>query len=169
MENASEALIVEFAQYNLWANLELLKACEGLSEAQLQTSEPGAFGTIRDTLMHLIGSEGYYLFLLSGQKVEAPFGRGDRPSVAEIRRYAEHVCPLLADVMVHTRLDDKVSEEDNGKVYTYKAAVVLIEVINHGVEHRTNVTTILAQLGITAPGIDGWGYLSSHQEHLGIR
>ena len=70
MENASEALIVEFAQYNLWANLELLKACEGLSEAQLQTSEPGAFGTIRDTLMHLIGSEGYYLFLLSGQKVD---------------------------------------------------------------------------------------------------
>jgi uncharacterized damage-inducible protein DinB len=152
MENASEALIVEFAQYNLWANLELLKACEGLSEAQLQTSAPGAFGTIRDTLMHLIGSEEYYLFLLSGQKVPAPFGRGDHPSVAEIRRYAEHV-----------------SEEDNGQVYTYKAVVVLIEVINHGVEHRTNVTTILAQLGITTPGIDGWGYLSSHQEHLGIR
>ena len=47
--------------------------------------------------------------------------------------------------------------------------MVLIEVINHGVEHRTNVTTILAQLGIKAPGIDGWGYLSSHQDHLGIR
>ena len=168
MEPMSDTLMAEFARYNLWANLELLKACEGLSEEQLQTSEPGAFGAIRETLMHLIGSEGYYLFLLSGQKIPAPFSRGDHPSVAEIRRYAEQVCPLLADVMTHTQLDATVREEDNGQVYTYKAVAVLIQAINHGVEHRTNVTTILAQMGVKTPGIDGWGYLSSHQERLGV-
>jgi uncharacterized damage-inducible protein DinB len=169
METTSDALIAEFARYNLWANLELLKACEGLSEDQLQASAPGTFGTIRDTLMHLAGSEGYYLFLLSGQKIVAPFKKGDRPSVAEIRHYAEHVGSILADVMVHTSLDAPVREEDDGQVYTYKAVVVLIQVINHGVEHRTNVTTILAQLGVKTPGIDGWGYLNAHLDRLGIR
>ncbi|HEY3342795.1 MAG TPA: DinB family protein [Anaerolineae bacterium] len=168
MDSASEALIVEFAGYNYWANLELLKACEGLSEAQLQTSAPGTFGTIRDTLAHLIRSEAYFLFLLTGREVPSPYGQKDSPSVADIRRYVETVGPILADVMIHTNLDDTVREKDNGQVYTYKAVVVLIQVINHGVEHRTNVTTILAQLGVETPGIDGWGYLRAHQDRLGI-
>jgi uncharacterized damage-inducible protein DinB len=36
--------------------------------------------------------------------------------------------------------------------------LILIQAINHGTEHRSQVATILTQLGIQPPGMDGWTY-----------
>lgn len=55
-----------------------------------------------------------------------------------------------------------VHEEENGFTVDYQARALFIQVINHGIEHRTNVTTILSGLGLAAPEVDGWGYLFSH-------
>jgi len=35
------------------------------------------------------------------------------------------------------------------------------QIMNHGVEHRTNITTILNQGLQTPPDVDGWGYLAA--------
>jgi uncharacterized damage-inducible protein DinB len=55
-----ETTFVEFIRYNNWANQQILKACQKLSEEQLATSTPGAYGMIRDTLEHKIRAEAYY-------------------------------------------------------------------------------------------------------------
>jgi uncharacterized damage-inducible protein DinB len=39
---------------------------------------------------------------------------------------------------------------------------VYIQIINHGVEHRTNITTMLNQGLQKPPGVDGWGYLEAY-------
>jgi uncharacterized damage-inducible protein DinB len=55
-----------------------------------------------------------------------------------------------------------VHEEEGDNFIDYQARLLFIQVINHGIEHRTNITTILSGLGLPAPEVDGWGYLVSH-------
>jgi hypothetical protein len=43
----------------------------------------------------------------------------------------------------------------------------LIQVLDHGVEHRTNITTIMAQYGIKTPEIDGWEYMRLNPDRMG--
>ena len=53
--------IADFFRYNLWANWCLLDACAPLSDAQLDATVRGTYGSVRDTLMHLFDSEEHYV------------------------------------------------------------------------------------------------------------
>jgi uncharacterized damage-inducible protein DinB len=35
----------------------------------------------------------------------------------------------------------------------------LLQAINHGTEHRSQIATTLTQLGVEPPEMDGWGYI----------
>jgi uncharacterized damage-inducible protein DinB len=37
-------------------------------------------------------------------------------------------------------------------------SLFLLQAINHATEHRSQVATILTQLGLTPPEMDGWAY-----------
>ncbi len=37
-------------------------------------------------------------------------------------------------------------------------SLLLLQAINHGTEHRSQVATILSQLGVQAPEMDGWTF-----------
>jgi uncharacterized damage-inducible protein DinB len=47
-------------KYNLWANLRLLDSCAHLSDAHLDVTTKGTFGSVREILMHLFASEEGY-------------------------------------------------------------------------------------------------------------
>ncbi len=47
-----------------------------------------------------------------------------------------------------------------------KHEAVFIPIINHVVEPRTNITTILSAEQYTPPAVDGWGYLSAHLDRF---
>jgi uncharacterized damage-inducible protein DinB len=57
----------DFFKYNLWANLCLLDVCAQLSDAQLDATMIGTFGTVRETLMHMFGAEEGYARTLTGK------------------------------------------------------------------------------------------------------
>src|SRR6185503_4932910 len=50
-------LIDDFYRQNAWANLQLIEVCSALNDEQLDASAPGSYGSIRDTLVHLVGAE----------------------------------------------------------------------------------------------------------------
>ena len=56
--------------HHVWATLRLMDACSQLSDEQLQTSLPGTYGSILDTMRHLVGSDAGYLNRLSGGRHE---------------------------------------------------------------------------------------------------
>jgi len=45
-----------------------------------------------------------------------------------------------------------------GKRYRYPKSFFLLHAIEHGVEHRTQVTMTMASLGLETPDLDGWAY-----------
>lgn len=168
MDTSSESTFLEFILYNNWANQQVLQACQKLSEEQLAAVIPGAYGTIRDTLEHLIRSEGYYLTLLTGSRPQPLFKWGTRPDFSEMAAYAAQIGNALVEMAQRTPPTDQVVEEDQGQLFHYQALAVFIQIINHGIEHRTNITTILNQGLLSPTDVDGWGYLSAHPDRFGI-
>lgn len=158
----------EFLRYNRWANLALFDLCCQLSPEILASTQPGGYGSIYETLRHIVRGEVRYYWLLTGQRLNPPFSWEQQPSVAEMRAFAEQVSSALIEVAgQYADPERMVSEvEENGEVVHYSALTLLIQIVNHGVEHRTNITCILAAQGIQTPEIDGWGYTAANPERM---
>jgi uncharacterized damage-inducible protein DinB len=156
MESHPEA--VEFVRYHAWANLRLLESCQDLSADQLAASTPGTFGTIYDTLVHIVRADVSYTLRLTGKAPEPPFKWDDNPDVSELRYYAG----LIGDALI-----EAVRQQWQGQTTAYKALALMIQIVNHGIEHRTQVTTMLSQIGLTPPEIDGWSYMWANMDRLG--
>lgn len=147
-------------RYNLWANLRLLDACSHLSDTQLDApAEKGSFGTVRQTLMHLFtAEEGYARH--HNFTTEAPTPRladiSTFPGFDELRRRAQRSGEELIAVAERGDLS-RILSLDAG---TYEAPViiVLIQAVNHGIDHRSQIATLLSQHGIDLPDLDGWAY-----------
>lgn len=80
--------LVELFRHNLWANLRLIDACRGLSDAQLDAAPAGGvFGAVRATLRHIVVNEERYLKSLLGQPLDGSSGPPAAiPSLDELRR-----------------------------------------------------------------------------------
>jgi uncharacterized damage-inducible protein DinB len=74
----------------------------------------------------------------------------------ELRRRAEWSGKELIAI---TELRDlgKILSLDEG-TYEASVVVVLIQAVNHGIDHRSQIATLLSQQGIELPRLDGWGY-----------
>jgi uncharacterized damage-inducible protein DinB len=166
MNALPETTLAEFIRYNNWANQQMLEVCQKLNDDQLAATMPGAYGTIRDTLEHIIEGEAFYVELLTGKRPQPPFQWEASPGLAEMRDFATQVGNALVEAINHVRPTDRVLEEDQGNKFHYQALAVFIQIINHGIEHRTNITTILSAAQHTPPGVDGWGYLSAHLDRF---
>jgi uncharacterized damage-inducible protein DinB len=169
METQPEPTLVELIRYNNWANAQVFAACQKLTEEQLAASTPGAYGPIYTTLMHIIRSEANYINRLTGEGPQPPFRWEDKPALDNMIAFSSTVAGALLDVVQRVSPDDIVHEEEDGNTIDYKASLLFIQVIDHGIEHRTNITTILSGMGLPAIEVDGWGYLFSHPDRFALK
>ena len=152
--------LIELFRHNLWANEKLLDACEQLDEAQMGVSVPGVYGTIRDTLHHLFAAETRYIAMIRSEPrpedldEEKPY-----PGLAELRRYARLTGDELSSLAERATPDQRLKGATRrGVAYDLPVSIPLAQAINHGTEHRANITTVMAALGLDAPVLDLWQY-----------
>jgi uncharacterized damage-inducible protein DinB len=169
MNMQPEPTLVELIRYNNWANGKVFAACRTLSEEQLAASAPGVYGSIHATLGHIIAAEADYINRLTGEGPQPPFRWEDRPGLDDIFAFSSIVASALLDAVQRVPPDHIVHEEEDGNTMDYKASLLFIQVINHGIEHRTNITTIISGLDLPAPEVDGWGYLFTHPEPFALK
>jgi len=151
-----ETALVTMFRHNLWANLGLIDACAMLDEAQLAATAVGTYGTIYDTLHHLVRAEQGYLQHLTGDSPVARMRREGKPDLATLRENARLLGQGLMAVAAGASPSTMAySVEDDGQ-WALPAGVVLTQVINHATEHRAHIMTILTQIGIQPPELDGW-------------
>src|SRR5437868_3953998 len=62
----------ELYRHKTWATLRLIEFCQRLPSAQLDATVAGTFGTIRETLRHLVSAEEGYFTLITGEKLSDP-------------------------------------------------------------------------------------------------
>src|ERR1044072_6685287 len=61
-------LLDDAFKHHAWANDRILEACARLTDEQLATPEPGTYGPILATLRHLIGSDNWYLWVITEER-----------------------------------------------------------------------------------------------------
>jgi uncharacterized damage-inducible protein DinB len=145
--------------HHVWATLTLLDTCRDLTPEQLATTVPGTYGSIIDTLRHLVGADASYLELLSGGRSVA-LEHEERAGIPELRAVMAQNGPtwqevVAADldpdlVVIRYRDDDSESHAPLG--------IRLAQAIHHGTDHRSQVCTALTSLGIEPPAIDVWDH-----------
>lgn len=151
--------LADLFAYNRWANLRLLDACATLTDAQLDATSQGTFGSVRETLMHMLTSEEGYTrrYAFTGPAPTPRLADLDTfPGFDELRRRAEHSGTELQAIAERADLDE-ILHLDNG-AYDAPLIVNVIQAISHGVDHRSQIATMLSLQGITAPDLDGWAY-----------
>lgn len=144
--------------HHVWATLQIVDVCSGLTEDQLATTVPGTYGSILDTLRHTVGADVSYLSLLSGGAVE-PIDE-ESLDLPALRAAMEATGPVWTGLLAQD-LDPEamvVRHRDDGSTSGAPLGVRLAQVIHHGTDHRSQVCTALTSLGIEPPEIDVWAY-----------
>ncbi len=154
-------LLVEFFRHNTMMNGRLVEACRPLSAEQLGATAPGTYGTIGATLVHIAnGQVGYAARLLDTERPERleedPFPGFD----ALTERFALGNAQLEQAAAGAADQDRKVqvSGDDPPGTWWMPVALFLLQAVNHGTEHRSQVATIMTQIGVEPPEMDGWTY-----------
>ena len=156
-----DSILVEYFKHNTWANLRVIDFCAGLPDARLDERVPGTFGSIRETLIHLAGAQERYLSRFTGTIPEQPPRESAGfPGFPELRERARQSSVGLEAIAAQIEPDPgrTIQITWQGQQQSLRASVLLIQVINHGTEHRAHIATTLGALGIEPPEIDGWSY-----------
>ncbi len=147
----------DFFRYNLWANRCLLDACENLSDVQLDATMIGTFGSVRETLIHLFSSEEGYARALTGASPTPLLEDFTAfPGFDVLRQRAESSVEKLIKVAEEGNLD-RILHLDGG-TYDAPAIIVVIQAIDHAIDHRSQIATLLCQQNIEPPDLDAWSY-----------
>lgn len=145
-------------RHNAWANLHLIDVCSPLTSEQMAVTVDGTYGSIRDTLVHLVDGEEGYLRRLTGERRKEEMPEGSWPGFEELRERAAESGAALEE---EARGDvDRVVRwiGGDGVHRAMRAALLLTQSINHSTEHRGHVMTVLTQVGVQPPELDGWAY-----------
>jgi uncharacterized damage-inducible protein DinB len=151
-------LLADAFRHHTWATIRLLEVCAALDEAQLATAVPGTYGSILETLRHLVDGDVFYLNVLRGGKPE-PFDResSDIPTMRLVmeandeawqRQIAGDLDPAI----------DVVEYEESGYETHAPLGIRLAQALYHGTDHRSQVCTALTTIGIEPPPIEVWDY-----------
>ncbi len=154
----TRSLLEDAFGHHVWATLRLLDTCQGLSSDQLEAEAPGTYGSIIDTLRHLVGADSWYLFALTGGLHLAGDEEGMTP--AELRAVMERNGEAWVSLLAGDPDPDTVviRHRDDGSESHAPAGIRLAQALHHGTDHRSQVCTVLTTIGVEPPAIDVWDF-----------
>jgi uncharacterized damage-inducible protein DinB len=151
-------VLVKLYEHNRWANERLLDRCAELTEEQLDWASDGTYGSIRDTLVHLVAAQERYVAVLTG----AASGQVDEdkgyPGIEALRASSARTGAALVELARADPAERKLERRRRGEVEMVDLSTVAIQAINHATEHRAHINTILGQKEHNPPALDGWAF-----------
>jgi uncharacterized damage-inducible protein DinB len=143
--------IRELYNYNHWANQRATSSVTPLTNEMFIRSMGNSFGSVRDTLAHILGAEWIWLERWLGRSPKALLSASDFPTVEALRQRWEavrHDQNQYIQTLVPDRLQEEVSYiNTKGERYAYALWRQMVHVVNHSSYHRGQITTLLRQMG----------------------
>jgi uncharacterized damage-inducible protein DinB len=145
-------------RHNAWATVRLIDLCSGLTPEQLAMGTPGTFGTIPETVRHIVSSDSWYLTFFRDEGFVRV--HEDQPAdLADLRAATITNGALWVEVLADAPDPDRQVEEiDGAERYLAPVGVRLAQVVHHGTDHRSQICTALTILGIEPPDLSVWAY-----------
>ena len=153
------SLLSDAFAHHIWATQQLIDACSALTPVQLGTPVLGTYGTIIDTLRHIVQSDSWYLSFFSGKHHVLPDELLETLGLADLRSAMTRNAAAWTRVLA-TEVDPDAVVVERGEGWELHSpmGIHLAQVVHHGTDHRSQVCTCLTSLGLTPPEIDVWAY-----------
>lgn len=144
--------------HHAWATGQILDACADLTPEQLEMPVPGTYGSIIDTLRHIVQADSFYLWVLTDGRVSQTSPEAT-PGLDELRANMAGYTAEWIDYLTQD-LDPEGTAIEHGDGWEFHSplGLRLAQVAHHGSDHRSQVCTALTALGRTPPEIDLWAY-----------
>ena len=150
------SLMTDAFGHHVWATIEVIDACASLTDEQLATTVPGTYGSIMDTLRHLVGGDVFYLDVLRQEHEPFDEATSDIPALRGVMElHADAWQAQLAGDPDPTT--DVIEFEDGGETHV-PFGVRLAQALYHGTDHRSQICTALTSVGIEPPAIEAWDF-----------
>jgi uncharacterized damage-inducible protein DinB len=144
--------------YGYWANAKLFEAVSNLTAEQFTQSVAGSYGSIRNTLVHMMSTEWGWMERSGG------FKRGPKLSASDFPTFAS-VLETWAQIESHLRrFLDSLQDRDldrivqfaigDGPVHTLSVGEMMRHASIHGVHHRGQVARLLRAFGYVPGDFD---------------
>jgi len=155
------------AENNAWSNQRLHTACAGLPPEAHFAKRPCFFGSIHNTLYHLLLVDHRYMARIEGRPPPDALPRdvpsGDLAALSESQRAADRRLIDLVRGLDEARLAQAVRIVDPaGAVWFDPLHRVLAHLFVHQVHHRGQVHDLLSQTAVAPPQLDEF-YLSQDE------
>jgi len=151
-------LLTDAFAHHVWATIQLIDTCRTLTPEQLATGVPGTYGSILETLRHLVGADRSYLFVLTDGRVTDI--DEDSLDLEQLRAAMEAHGPAWSAVLDADPDPDTVlvRRRHDGSETHAPVGIRLAQALHHGTDHRSQVCTALTALGMEPPAIDAWDF-----------
>ena len=159
MTTSTDVLRAMF-EHHLWATEVLIDHLAVVPAGQLDVSVPGTYGSMIDTLTHMVDGDTRYLLRL----------RDPSPPLAE-DRVGVPLAQLRSEMPGHRERWERALEDlEAGRLHASilgredypdtdpAESMLLIQAIHHGNDHRTQICSTLGALELPLPEIDGWDF-----------
>jgi cyclophilin family peptidyl-prolyl cis-trans isomerase/uncharacterized damage-inducible protein DinB len=150
--------LLELYRHKTWATLRLLDHCRGIADEHLDATIPGTYGTIRETLRHLVDSEEGYFRLATGERLSEPLPDGPAP-LDELAERIRRLGPRWEAAAEVADLQAREVKTNDG--WRLPASVPMAQAIHHADDHRSHILSIIGARGLEVPELDIWAYAES--------
>ena len=132
--------------YDGWTTGQALEACRGLTDAQLDQPFDIGHGTLRGTLVHVIGAVAYWTGQMTG---EAPAPPPAEASIDALVAWHRQVHAAFAVAARRARDEGRLDETFLDRYdHPQSRGGTILQVVAHGAQHRAEVRHMLNRLGV---------------------
>jgi uncharacterized damage-inducible protein DinB len=145
--------------YGYWANRRLLAAVAQLTVAQFTQEVAGSYGSVRNTLVHILSAEWGWLDRCGGLPRGSALKPEDYPTPeslvarwAMVEQSVREFLATLTDADLERKIEFRLPGRDQAQVR--RLGDLMQHGANHGVHHRGQVALLLRALGQIPGNVD---------------
>jgi uncharacterized damage-inducible protein DinB len=154
----SKTLLDDAFAHHVWATERLIDACLRLSQEQLSTAVAGTYGSIIQTLRHLVDGDAFYLYGLTGDRTHAVDTQ--HMDLGALQSAIETTGAAWSQLLSRNPDPDAITleQDDDGFERRATMGIRFAQALHHGTDHRSQICTALTNLGVDPPDIDVWEF-----------
>lgn len=154
-----------FYNYHFAQNRQLLDAYVAqLSAEQFVQAVDYSLGSVRNQLVHLMSVDETWFSGLRGGEFPEPLDPDKFPDLATLRAYWANVETMMRDYLANLQDADLQTRPLDGEDADLIVWQVLLQVVNHGTDHRAQILRLCHDFGIKTSSQDYIFYVYEHPE-----